>query len=176
MLPRILMISLVFVVLVGCQRAEDSTLTQPTPAPVQVGGQTYVKPEGMLLDAVRIVGRPVEVVEGTELGAQLGAKLEEIRLPGVRGLETRYEKATLRVAKGVIYCVVFAFDPPVNRVLALQQLGMPGGMGPLRVRQNEFRIERPRYGVRRVVMTRVSADSDDVTQVEVWSLIPNEVY
>ena len=175
-MPRLLMVSLIFFPLLACKRSEEVAPAQPTVAPVEVGGHTYVKPEGMLFDVLRIVGRPVEVVEGTELGAQLGAMLEEIRLPGVRGIETRYEHATLRVARGVIYSAVYTFDPPVNRVLALQQLGMPGGMGPMRVRQNEFRIERPRFGVRRVVMTRVSPDSDDVSQVEVWSLIPNEIY
>lgn len=164
--------------LIGCKSEGETPAAQTiqSDAPVEVGGFTYRKPDGVLLDISRIVGRKHSSVLGTELEMQLGALLQERRLPGVRGVEFEYENARLAVVKDVIYYVAYPFKVPVNRVLALQQIGLPGNLSPLRPRSLQFRIDRPTHGIRRIALQRAEMNSEIVTQIEVWSSLPTEQF
>lgn len=156
--------------------APDAAPSGDGEAPVEVGGRSYVKPEGVILDVPRLIGQELTVVQGTELGEQLGLKKEEERLPGVRGLELRHQNATLRVARGIVYYVSHTYDVPVSRVLALQLVGLPGNLSPLKPQSLQFRIDRPTHGIRRIALQRAEADSELVTQIEVWSALPTEAF
>lgn len=143
---------------------------------VEVGGRTYQKPDGVVIDLPRLIGRQLSALPGTELEEQLGLLEEEITLPGERGLERRHQNGVIRVSKGTIYYVAHAYDVPLNRVLALQTVGLPGNLSPMRPWSLQFRIDRPTHAIRRISLQRAELNSELVTRIEVWSSLPTEAF
>ena len=142
---------------------------------VEVGGYVYEAREGVVLDIPKILGRELDTLDNTALGEQLGTLRVEIQLPGKRGLERTYDSAVLRITKGRIYYIAHTFDVPIDRVLALQTMGLPGNMSALKPRSLQFRVDRPSNGIRRIALQRAEMRSEMITRIEVWSLLPTEL-
>lgn len=133
-----------------------------TPANIDA---TYVKPEGVYIDARHFGGRSYRSARA-EVEQQLGAVIEE-REAAAGDREIVFERGTLRLSGDTIQMIEVPLPEPARRTEALGQLGFPPATDEYQSLSLEFRLLNA-WGFRRIRLFRVARGAEEVTRVQVW--------
>ncbi|MES2637967.1 MAG: hypothetical protein V4850_00730 [Myxococcota bacterium] len=132
---------------------------------------TYVKPEGVYIDARHFGGRGYRSARA-EVEQQLGAVIEE-REAQAGAREIVFERGTLRLSGDTIQMIEVPLPEPVRRTEALGQLGFPPATDEYQSLSLEFRLLNA-WGFRRIRLIRVARGAEEITRVQVWRFSDGE--
>lgn len=137
----------------------------------EITTETYVKPEGVYIDAGHLASRSFR--DNRDLIAdQLGELVTSRQLhDGVT--EMTFERAVIRLAEDRIFMLRVPLDEPMRRGEALQHLGFPLFVDRYLTFHREFRLNHE-WGFRRIRLMRVEPESELIDTVELWRYIPGE--
>lgn len=134
--------------------------------------QIYQKAPGVYVDVRFLSGRPYARIRD-ELAEQLGEQ-QSTRDLGELGEERGFTRGTVRVdVDGNIYMIEVPLPERVRRSEALAQVGLPVQVDRWQSLPLEFRLNNT-FGLRRVIFTRATQDSEDVVRVQAWAYAPSE--
>lgn len=146
------------------QIAEERARAELRTSPANVEA-TYVKPEGVYVDARYLGGRQYDAVRA-EIEQQLGAVLED-RPATEKAREIVFERGSLRVVDGAVQMVEVPLPEPVRRSEALALLGFPPATGEYKAFALEYRLLNE-WGFRRLRFVRAARGSEEITSVQAW--------
>ena len=170
----VLVAALSMVLFSGCRSSSKDDLLPEKPAAEKKAGE-YERPAGVEFHITAILGMNYTRFQGSEMETYLGQKLEEERLPGLRGRKIRYGQGELMVAREEIYAVAYEFPRPVSKLEAVHLTGLPESiLADFRPSSMEMRIDRSSYGFRRLVLTRAEPDQEQFIRIEAWKFLPRE--
>ena len=161
--------------LVSCAQRDESASPGATEAPRQ-NRFHYEKPEGVVFHIPAILGMRYSSFTGSEVETYLGTRMDEHKLPGIRGTKYRYGQGEIYVKDDLIYAVAYDFAEPVSALKAMHLTGLPESLlAEFKAYSMGKRIERSAYGgMRRIILHRVRPGVELFDRIEAWKFLPTE--